>query len=732
MIPKKPESMTTVDKIQQFFVLHGEKLGFGVVLLVLFWCLSAVFTVERYQHQPEELVSKVESKQQAFQNNDPANDQSFQQLQVFPYENRARQTLAFRITDIGPFNRGLDTGKKRPDPELLPLQDLQARSKQAIVLYRSPGAIEEAGGQFAPFAGAEGGAIPGAPVGAGVPGPPGAPGGGIPGAPPGGAGPVGAPGVGPLPVGPPGVNPPGMPGAGGAGVGGGGQESQIARATTPRLRYMVVVTGRVPLEKQLEIYRRAFKDCRITDPELDYPRYFTFLVERRDLTAGEKQWKPVNVRRFLEEEVPQWYSSQEVVPEKYVVPLQVRRGRGWTGFTSPLPKLADENWGTEATANKIPLLTETNNPEQIQNPTEEPGGGIFPDLFPDQPPDAASGKSPASGKKQTRSPGPRNRPFPPGAIPGGALPGAPPGAEAFPGAGGGPPGAPYPGAGGPMPGGVAPGVGPEMGMDGAGGAPDASSVFVNRPEADILLRFIDMDVEPGHDYVYRIRLVVHNPNYGINAKYLIQRESAKLPYKMTEWVELPDPVRVTVTREVIAGRVRQSPIRDRQSLMVVVRDPDNGARVMSELRVYRGYLLNKTIREVYRKHPTHNLVEKLRDYSVQTNMLVLDFMGGRSVPGMGSRPVEVPSQVLVLHEDGRLEVRSELTEDVDAHYELARQRLAELAELAEEGSSETGNQADFMEANPYGEGGVNPTPFGFDEFSPTSGKKSGRKRKRKR
>ncbi len=297
--------------------------------------------------------------------------------------------------------------------------------------------------------------------------------------------------------------------------------------------------------------------------------------------------------------------------------------------------------------------------------------------------------------------------------------------------------------------GMGPGTGMGMGMGtGTGmgtGQPGAmgygSGTLQQRTNADILLRFIDMNVEGGHEYVYRVRLIVHNPNYGVNGRYLVNRESSKRRYRVTDWVELTEPVRVTVSREVIAGRVRRSPTRDRQSVMVVVRDPENGARVMAELRVYRGHLLNKTLREVFRKHPTHNSVEKLRDYPIQTNMLVLDFMGGRSVPGLGSRPVELPSQVLVMHEDGRLEVRSEVTEDVDAHYDLARKHLAELAQLAEgklpeedlQGQQE--GQSSFRGMGmgiPGFDGGPSSIREMFDERSPFSDKKKSGRRRRNR
>ncbi len=716
MVPKKPESMTAKDKILQFFILHGEKIGFAVVLLVLAWCLATVFTVETYQHQPEQLVSTVQQKQRTFLANDPTKDENFQKLQIAPYAQKAREPLVLHVTEIGPFDRGSDVGKKRPDPELLPVKDLQAHSKQGSLLYRT--SSETGGPTGNPAAGAGGGDFPG--QGPGFAGGPGFPQGGNPQQ--GLTGPSSA-GSGrrtPGRKGRPGGNiagpeQGGMVGMGmGMGMGNAGRgmlgpaSSSFDGNAEPELKYMVVVTGRVPLKEQLELYRKAFKDCRITDPDRDYPNYFTFNIQRRDLTAGEKEWRSISVRVLLERDVPVWIPATEIVAPEHVVPLQLWGTRGWTGFTCPLPMLADENWGPEATTNKIPLLSEAQKKDidasrQRQNPDEK----LFPDNEPLFPGGASSSPSSApsspNGKPGSSPPQSGPRPGRPGLRPptGGGFPGQ---YGNIPG-GYGSPGGTFPNPGGP--GGAGPGMGMNpsggMGMNTPGGMqmPGVGSTsgqgLGRRTDTDILLRFIDLDVEPGHDYVYRVRLILHNPNYGINARYLVNRDSAKQRYRVTDWVELPEPVRVTATREVIAGRVRPSPVRDRETVMVVIRDPDNGARILSEMRVYRGHVLNTTVREVYRKHPTHNSVELLRDYPIQTNILVLDFMGGESVPGLGSRPVEVPSQVLVLHEDGRLEVRRELNEDVDAHYELAKKHLAELAAAAKGEKTESKTDEPFQQ-----------------------------------
>ncbi len=71
-----------------------------------------------------------------------------------------------------------------------------------------------------------------------------------------------------------------------------------------------VITGLVPIEAQVKEYRAAFRDARKTDPNLDYPRYDSFEVERAEVpvgTAGEDKgkeldWKLLDRKRAENEE----------------------------------------------------------------------------------------------------------------------------------------------------------------------------------------------------------------------------------------------------------------------------------------------------------------------------------------------------------------------------------------------------------------------------------------------
>lgn len=79
-------------------------------------------------------------------------------------------------------------------------------------------------------------------------------------------------------------------------------------------------------------------------------------------------------------------------------------------------------------------------------------------------------------------------------------------------------------------GGVTPGGAPQQGA-----GPDV-------PEEAWLMRFIDITVEPGFAYRYRIELKVANPNYRRNVKELTMPKFAEEEDLRSPWFELPDTV----------------------------------------------------------------------------------------------------------------------------------------------------------------------------------------------
>ncbi|VTS00915.1 unnamed protein product [Gemmata massiliana] len=108
------------------------------------------------------------------------------------------------------------------------------------------------------------------------------------------------------------------------------------------------------------------------------------------------------------------------------------------------------------------------------------------------------------------------------------------------------PGAPGP-MGNPLPG---PGGKPGVGIGSGARLPDGYDPYGSSAASDdvenYLLRFVDCDVKPGHTYEYRIRLRMHNPNYGQDPKAVINQEFVKEKYKTlySKWVYLPTSIPV--------------------------------------------------------------------------------------------------------------------------------------------------------------------------------------------
>jgi hypothetical protein len=127
----------------------------------------------------------------------------------------------------------------------------------------------------------------------------------------------------------------------------------------------------------------------------------------------------------------------------------------------------------------------------------------------------------------------------------GGLPGSP--ASGFPGATGSPqmpPGNYPPGAGaaGYPPGmtGSVPGAAgmPVPGMPGAGGFMQNTQLG---PESEyLLMRFMDVDVQPGYGYRYRIRVKMRNPNFGQKDK-VSRADEANKEFLYGQWAEIQAP-----------------------------------------------------------------------------------------------------------------------------------------------------------------------------------------------
>jgi len=365
----------------------------------------------------------------------------------------------------------------------------------------------------------------------------------------------------------------------------------------------VLVTGLLPIKSQFEAFEQAFEDAEYRNLQGDIPTYVGYRVERAEVSAtGETEqlsWRPISLRRAFA-----WTrlwgtgpASRDLVHRKFY-PVQPA---GVWPMVFPLPPLVNANWGPEvAHPPDIPLLADM--PEE-----ERRALGMY------------AGQFPGLGEEVAESEGeglrPEGEPGMPDDFdvlgPGGLR--GPVGVGGFGGSGGyegstmgmeeddssgsyGPPMGPS------MPGSSYPASMPFG--SGSGSAPYGPDVYgrpgmtrqVEKPVEYQLFRFMDFDVEPGRRYRYRVKLVLANPNYKVNVRYLTDASVGKSWYIEGEWSDPTEVVSVPRDSRLLAGPVKPPPpgmelVREptAQVIAVTIRMED-GLEAAHEYKVARGKL----------------------------------------------------------------------------------------------------------------------------------------------
>ena len=210
-----------------------------------------------------------------------------------------------------------------------------------------------------------------------------------------------------------------------------------------------------------------------------------------------------------------------------------------------------------------------------------------------------------------------------------------------------------------------------------------------------LFRFFDFDVKSGGEYRYQVKLLLHNPNYRLEARLLTDKKLAEQPYLETDWCEASAGICVPYDSGVLTGPVTESssPVEEPIANLVACSfDFNSGKTISSDITAYRGQLVNfeatanqdkpKTAKQPTQlelmdpygleddlfespRPPRRNVQKSLpEEHFYETNMLLVDIMGGEPVHAAVPETIE-PGSVLLLDPAGRLVVRNELDDRAD-------------------------------------------------------------------
>ena len=450
-----------------------------------------------------------------------------------------------------------------------------------------------------------------------------------------------------------------MEGSGGAGYGGNKEG-----------RRWVVVTGLLPYKKQWVEYGNVFRNAEVKFPQRDVPSYIYYEVERAEVTLGqepeEDAWKQLKI--FKEYEDRKWAGGKpEIVHPKFL-----HRSGSMIPMAYPLPPLVDKEFGTEiAHEPEIPLYYEVERKEEVEEIDW----------------DSLSPEELIEARKKFGRLGGR----------GSSMSGSDSGYDYQQDYG------EYSDMG-DM--GSMGSMGDMASYDGGMGS-GYSGMAVRRREIPEyqLFRFFDFTVLPGRYYQYRVRLRLMNPNHELPPQNLEDETSSEYATLETAWSDPTTVVRVSLDSRVLAGPVSVSSnvnVSPKGELGTVFFDKEDGGEVAEKYTVARGQLLNYYDVEIEEEKPKASMYsdpysaeygmsdmesdpygsstrkkkerrkrepeEPAEMVNFVTEMLILDFLGGSTLPGT-DRNLKEPGRILMMDGVGNLVLQKEL-EDQEEYIEF--------------------------------------------------------------
>ncbi len=319
-----------------------------------------------------------------------------------------------------------------------------------------------------------------------------------------------------------------------------------ALGVTPGSNYVgrrwAVITGLIPVKKQLDLYVSSFSSSVYTAPDRDTPAYYFYDVERAEILPGSNpanlEWKKLSVFDAIKKDQLLWAGmAADPVDPTFLAPLPTGQA---IPMAYPLPPVA-KRFGEEVTHPPvIPMLTDSQMESTIIQ--EQMQKKFLKELL-----DFDEGtilKKNPFGTAQT--------------------------------------------------------VVEAEQLKKQREAEDIPLLTVT----DYLFRFFDFTVEIGKTYRYRVRLYLANPNVGLGASLLEDAVLSKEPYLTTEFSTPSNQVTIPLGARILTSATfapsQKSPWAEPAcSLYAVYFDMTDGSEwYVEKERVFRGQTVNYTKAEL--------------------------------------------------------------------------------------------------------------------------------------
>jgi len=471
-------------------------------------------------------------------------------------------------------------------------------------------------------------------------------------------------------------------------------------------RPMIAVVALAPYKRQFDQYKEVFGSAVSYDRKRDRPAFLSFIAERVDVTDNpdreiqENDWKPVkSSNHYISSEMPKWngtpmdsYVPSDHLDDQIVMPCPPIMMRDLKQFMwHPKLPLRGQN------AKNPDLLAANTTNEQAEEEELIPGMA-------------------AARKRKTDATG----------ADGGVGPG--------------------------MDAGMDPGMGDDdMGMDdmemegmmGGDMMGDGGGSFMEEevPVDHKLVRFYDFDVQPGHSYRYRIRLILEDPNnpnitegrelvvhnapelhtldddVRLRLRELNDEKNRKF-FRYSPWSEPTAAVYFPEPEQVLVNTVQAPKINIHENheftldepkgvVKTIVWDKTRAVDVPIDRVVLRGSVLNfpnqypklpdnwttpwkETAIDLSGRyqyaHPFTHQIKNIDNFNSDTDWFIADIQGGENI-GTKDEPVYAPGEFAIIDANGNLIIRNEL-DDADEFYRFTLKPKPEVQPESLEGAGD--------------------------------------------
>ncbi|MBQ9372481.1 MAG: hypothetical protein IJU03_09845 [Thermoguttaceae bacterium] len=454
----------------------------------------------------------------------------------------------------------------------------------------------------------------------------------------------------------------GMAGGGMAGGGMSGGGMGMGMGGELKGRQWITITGSIPIRRQQSIYSDLYSDAQYMDDARDQPRYIFYELQRGTVGAGGAvDWQKVDVIRAIKKENNLWAGSgSDQVGYNYQAPIV----QNFPPMAMSCPPMANKPFGEEvANLPNIPL----NSTEQIAVQADDmKEWNKLQEEMQQMDESTLLDRDPFSDVR--------------GGVGGGGMGFGMMGGMDSMGAGMASSG----------------GMGGMGGSSMEGGAGNNSWLVnqnaITRSRMKVqqsvsvdyyLFRYFDFEVEPEKTYMYRVKLILANPNYGVKEEFVENPESTENKYVESDFSAPSNPVALGADARVFAEKVEaptKPGVEPRITLSSVYFDADSASEsLLSGQTLKRGAVANfmnqshnpvnvqggmsgDMMNEMYyggsssKKGKGKSGKKTVNHIS---DITVVDALGGVKLP---DSELTSPAKIMILEPNGLLEIR-EIKED---------------------------------------------------------------------